>query len=269
MCHEVYAVYVYVHHCTLATAATTSDALPLTDAPATREPRGHTRPTPPPARAYCTFPCSHIYMYPNVYVLIGNSRCVGARARERERETDLRYRYALAERGVCSQSVRSTRPPDASETRARLSGASVRERSSRHRPSVWPTTRRYPTERRTATTRVPSRFSPPLSDPFSPSSFFPSSYPSLLALALAPAPAVASAPARVRGHHTLRSLLCYYLPFPTSTLSRTRTRSYTHTHLTLLLLFLPSAFKAVRVLRYARNIMRFFLEAQVRAPCHK
>lgn len=43
----------------------------------------------------------------------------------------------------------------ASEAGARLSAY-----ASRHRPSVWPTMRRYPTERRTATTRVPSPFSP-------------------------------------------------------------------------------------------------------------
>lgn len=136
-----------------------------------------------------------------------------------------------------SRNIRTQRDP--STTKRPKRRPSHQAYASRHRPSVWPTTRRYPTERRTATTRVPSRF---------PSVLNPSSFILLPVLSV-----------RVRDHlYASASSLCYYLP------------AYVHTDTRLCfssllsLLFLPSAFKAVRVLQYTRNITRLFLDRTLR-----
>jgi len=149
--------------------------------------------------------------------------------------------------------TRRTRLPlgPAHLTSVRKRGPSTTEQTeraayaSRHRPSVWPMTRRYPTERRTATTQVPSRF-PLRSDP------------SAFALLLA-------VQASVRGH----LYASVFSPLPTS-------MAYVHTgtpHVSAppppqpppLPPALPLALKAVRVLRHTRDTTRFFLAT--RPPC--
>lgn len=195
-------------------------------------------------------------------------------ARER-RPRHAVYTHREGERAQFPLVARQARPT--TSVRKRDSSTTERtERSdaSRHWPSEWPTTRRYPTERPTATTRVPSR-SPLHSGPS----------PSALPRPTAPIPSACRAqPPRAFGAiYTLRSTL----PSPhvhtahsrdTHTHERMHIRTHTrararagaerthvcntcarrtYTCLLLLLLLrhlllphLPSALKAVRVLRY-------------------
>lgn len=175
-------------------------------------------------------------MYLNVYALIENLTY------SRERLSDVRYRYAHTKCRFRSarftRHTHTTRDPsttkrseDSEEARTERmradTGRACGPRRGDTRPSVVPLRHEF---------RV---------DP---------SYFVLLPVVLA---------ARVRGH-----LYTLWSPLLLPPCTRIYVRIYSrHTSLLLLLLlvlfllFLPSAFKAVRVLRYARNITRFFLEA--------
>lgn len=134
-----------------------SDALPLTSRAPTREPRVRTKYTR--ARAFileftyiiCIYMC--LRMSEKLDVLARGETI----SRLRYIDTHTRYVTRRSTRlHLTSTRKRGPRTTDDDRT--------YRAYASRHRPSVWATTRRYPTERRTATTRVPSRF-PLRSDP--------------------------------------------------------------------------------------------------------